>query len=214
MRDDESGKYLVTHPDIDGVILTGSFDTASLFTSWHPEINLMAETSGKNAILITSCADIDAAVKDLVQSAFGHAGQKCSAASIAIVDTHIYNDPAFVRQLQDAVESLSVGAGWNFSTTVGPIIRPAESALKRALTQLDSGESWLVEPKQLDSAGLMWRPGVKLGVKAGSWSHRNEWFGPVLAVIEAPDFDTGINWQNETEFGLTACIQSLDEKEC
>jgi len=214
MRDDENGKYLVTHPDIDGVILTGSFDTASLFTSWHPEINLMAETSGKNAILITSCADIDAAVKDLVQSAFGHAGQKCSAASIAIVDTHIYNDPAFVRQLQDAVESLSVGAGWNFSTTVGPIIRPAESALKRALTQLDTGESWLVEPKQLDNSGLMWRPGVKLGVKAGSWSHRNEWFGPVLAVIEAPNFDTAINWQNETEFGLTAGIQSLDEKEC
>jgi RHH-type proline utilization regulon transcriptional repressor/proline dehydrogenase/delta 1-pyrroline-5-carboxylate dehydrogenase len=174
----------------------------------------MAETSGKNAVLITSCADIDSAVKDLVQSAFGHAGQKCSAASIAIVDTHIYNDPAFIRQLQDAVESLSVGAGWNFSTTVGPIIRPAESALKRALTQLDAGESWLVEPKQLDNAGLMWRPGVKLGVKAGSWSHRNEWFGPVLAVIEAPDFETGINWQNETEFGLTAGIQSLDEKEC
>ena len=143
----------------------------------------MAETSGKNAVLITSCADIDAAVKDLVQSAFGHAGQKCSAASLAIVDTHIYNDPAFVRQLKDAVESLSVGAGWNFSTTVGPIIRSAESALKRALTQLDSGESWLVEPKQLDSAGLMWRPGVKLGVKSGSWSHRNEWFGPVLSLI-------------------------------
>jgi RHH-type proline utilization regulon transcriptional repressor/proline dehydrogenase/delta 1-pyrroline-5-carboxylate dehydrogenase len=214
MRDDENGKYLITHPDIDGLILTGSFDTASLFTSWRPEINLMAETSGKNAVLITSCADIDAAVKDLVQSAFGHAGQKCSAASLAIVDKHIYNDPAFVRQLKDAVESLSVGAGWDFSTTVGPIIRSAESALNRALTQLDAGESWLVEPKQLDSAGLMWRPGVKLGVKAGSWSHRNEWFGPVLAVIEAPNFDTAINWQNETEFGLTAGIQSLDEKEC
>jgi RHH-type proline utilization regulon transcriptional repressor/proline dehydrogenase/delta 1-pyrroline-5-carboxylate dehydrogenase len=214
MRDDENGKYLITHPDIDGLILTGSFDTASLFTSWRPEINLMAETSGKNAVLITSCADIDAAVKDLVQSAFGHAGQKCSAASLAIVDTHIYSDPAFVRQLKDAVESLSVGAGWSFSTTVGPIIRPAESALNRALTQLDAGESWLVEPKQLDNAGLMWRPGVKLGVKAGSWSHRNEWFGPVLAIIEAPNFDTAINWQNETEFGLTAGIQSLDEKEC
>lgn len=214
MRDDENGKYLITHPDIDGLILTGSFDTASLFTSWRPEINLMAETSGKNAVLITSCADIDAAVKDLVQSAFGHAGQKCSAASLAIVDTHIYNDPAFVRQLKDAVESLSVGAGWNFSTTVGPIIRSAESALNRALTQLDADESWLVEPKQLDSAGLMWRPGVKLGVRAGSWSHRNEWFGPVLAVIEAPNFDTAINWQNEIDFGLTAGIQSLDEKEC
>jgi RHH-type proline utilization regulon transcriptional repressor/proline dehydrogenase/delta 1-pyrroline-5-carboxylate dehydrogenase len=214
MRDDENGKYLVTHPEIDGVILTGSFDTASLFTSWRPEINLMAETSGKNAVLISACADIDAAVKDLVQSAFGHAGQKCSAASIAIVDTHIYNDPAFTRQLKDAVESLHVGAGWDFSTTVGPIIRPSENALTRALTQLDAGESWLVEPKQIDKAGLMWRPGVKVGVKPSSWSHRNEWFGPVLAIIEAPDFDTAITWQNETDFGLTAGIQSLDEKEC
>ncbi len=214
MRDDESGKYLITHSGIDGLILTGSFDTASLFTSWRPEINLMAETSGKNAMLISACADIDAAVKDLVQSAFGHAGQKCSAASIAIVDTHIYNDPAFTRQLADAVESLQVGAGWDFATTVGPIIRPAESALSRALTKLDDGESWLVEPKQIDSAGLMWRPGVKIGVKAGSWSHQHEWFGPVLAIIEAPDFDTAIDWQNETDFGLTAGIQSLDEKEC
>jgi RHH-type proline utilization regulon transcriptional repressor/proline dehydrogenase/delta 1-pyrroline-5-carboxylate dehydrogenase len=214
MRDDENGKYLVTHPEIDGVILTGSFDTASLFTSWRPEINLMAETSGKNAVLISACADIDAAVKDLVQSAFGHAGQKCSAASLAIVDTNIYNDPAFTRQLKDAVESLKVGAGWDFSTTVGPIIRESENALTRALTQLEPGETWLVAPEQLDKAGLMWRPGVKLGVKPQSWSHRNEWFGPVLAVIEAPDFDTAINWQNETDFGLTAGIQSLDEKEC
>ncbi len=214
MRDDESGKYLVSHPEINGVILTGSFDTAALFTSWRPEVNLLAETSGKNAILISACADIDAAVKDLVQSAFGHAGQKCSAASVAIVDTHVYNDPAFTRQLKDAVESLLVGAGWDFATTIGPIIRRSEGALTRALTQLDAGESWLVEPKQLDVAGLQWRPGVKIGVKAGSWSHCNEWFGPVLAVIEAPNFETAIRWQNETEFGLTAGIQSLDESEC
>jgi RHH-type transcriptional regulator, proline utilization regulon repressor / proline dehydrogenase / delta 1-pyrroline-5-carboxylate dehydrogenase len=167
MRDDENGKYLVTNPEIDGVILTGSFDTAALFTSWRPEINLMAETSGKNALLISACADIDAAVKDLVQSAFGHAGQKCSAASIAIVDTNIYNDPAFVRQLKDAVESLHVGAGWDFSTTVGPIIRPAEAALTRALTQLDDGESWLVEPKQIDAAGLNVATWCKTGSK--SW---------------------------------------------
>ncbi len=214
MLDDESGKYLVSHPEINGVILTGSFATAALFTSWRPEMNLLAETSGKNAILISACADIDAAVKDLVQSAFGHAGQKCSAASVAIVDTHVYNNPAFKRQLKDAVESLFVGAGWDLSTTVGPIIRQSEGALTRALTQLDAGESWLVEPKQLDIAGLQWRPGVKIGVKAGSWSHHNEWFGPVLAVIEAPNFETAIAWQNETEFGLTAGIQSLDETEC
>jgi RHH-type proline utilization regulon transcriptional repressor/proline dehydrogenase/delta 1-pyrroline-5-carboxylate dehydrogenase len=214
MKDDEDGKYLITHEGIDGLILTGSFDTAQMFTSWRPDINIMAETSGKNAILISACADIDAAVKDLVQSAFGHAGQKCSAASYALVDSTIYNDPSFISQLKDAVESLSVGAGWNLSTTVGPIIRGAESALERALTQLDAGESWLVEPQQLDSSGLLWRPGVKIGVKNNSWSHNHEWFGPVLAIIETPDFETALAWQNETDFGLTAGIQSLDEREC
>lgn len=214
MRDDENGKYLVTHDGIDGVILTGAFETASLFTKWKPEINLMAETSGKNSILISACADIDIAVKELVQSAFGHAGQKCSAASVAIVDKSIYSNPSFIRQLTDAVNSLTVGAGWDFSTTVGPVIRKPEGNLHRAFTQLDAGESWLVEPKQLDTAGTLWRPGVKIGVQPGSWSHQNEWFGPVLAIIESPDFDTAIEWQNATEFGLTSGIQSLDENEC
>lgn len=214
MRDDDSGKYLVSHPAINGVILTGAFETATLFASWNPEINLMAETSGKNAMLISACADIDIAVKDLVQSAFGHAGQKCSAASVAIVDSTIYNNPSFINQLTDAVNSLSVGAGWDFSTTVGPVIRKPEGNLLRAFSKLEEGEHWLVEPKQIDDAGMLWRPGVKVGVKAGSWSHRNEWFGPVLAIIEAPDFETAIEWQNQTDFGLTAGIQSLDENEC
>ena len=214
LPDDETGKYLVTHPRIDGVILTGSFATAQLFTEWRPEINLMAETSGKNAILISASADIDLAVKDLVQSAFGHAGQKCSAASVAIVDTSIYRNPAFFRQLKDATSSLRVGAGWDLSTSVGPIIRAPEAALERALTTLDEGESWLLEPEPIEGDVLMWRPGIKIGVKAGSWSHQNEWFGPVLALIEAPDFETGLEWQNQTEFGLTAGIQSLDQREC
>ena len=66
----------------------------------------------------------------------------------------------------------------------------------------------------LDNAGLLWSPGVKLGVAPGSWSHQHEWFGPVLGVMVAPDFSTAIEWQNLTEFGLTAGIQSLDESEC
>jgi RHH-type proline utilization regulon transcriptional repressor/proline dehydrogenase/delta 1-pyrroline-5-carboxylate dehydrogenase len=213
-RDDENGKYLVTNKEIGGVILTGAFDTASLFTSWRPDLNLLAETSGKNSIVVSSCADIDVAVKDLVQSAFGNAGQKCSAASLAIVVKGIYDDPSFLCQLSDAVESLAVGPSWDFATSVGPIIRTAEPALQRALHELEPGESWLVEPKQLDEAGLQWRPGVKLGVKPGSWSHCNEWFGPLLGVLVAPDLDTAIDWQNQTPFGLTAGIQSLSEEEC
>jgi RHH-type proline utilization regulon transcriptional repressor/proline dehydrogenase/delta 1-pyrroline-5-carboxylate dehydrogenase len=213
-RDDEVGQSLVTHEGVDAVILTGAFDTALLFTSWKPSLRLLAETSGKNSILISASADIDGAVKDLVQSAFGHAGQKCSAASLAIVDESIYANPAFLRQLKDAVESLSVGPGCNYSTTVGPIITPPRGSLLRALTTLDEGETWLIQPRQIDSEGFLWTPGVKLGIAPGSWSHRNEWFGPVLGVMRAPDFETAIAWQNQVEFGLTSGVQSLDVAEC
>jgi len=213
-RDDDSGKRLITHPAVDAVILTGGFATAEMFTKWRPDIRLLAETSGKNALLVAGSADIDAAVKDLVASAFGHAGQKCSAASLAVVEETIYDNPAFMRQLKDAVETLHVGPGWDYSTVVGPVIRPPEGALWRALTTLDEGESWLVEPRQRDEAGHQWSPGVKLGVKPGSWSHRNEWFGPVLGVMRAPDLETAITWQNDVDYGLTAGIHALDVAEC
>ncbi|ASY09274.1 RHH-type transcriptional regulator, proline utilization regulon repressor [Candidatus Nanopelagicus limnes] len=213
-EDNEVGQALVSHEDVNAVILTGGYSTALLFSSWKNELNLLAETSGKNSMVLTACCDIDVAVKDLVQSAFGHAGQKCSAASLAIVDKNIYENPNFRKQLIDAVKSLKVGPGYNYSTMVGPIIKSAESNLRRALTQLDEGEQWLLEPKQLDEAGLLWSPGVKTGVKPGSWSHLNEWFGPVLAIMISPDLETSINWQNATDFGLTAGIQSLDPKEC
>ena len=213
-EDNEVGQALVSHEDVNAVILTGGYSTALLFSSWKNELNLLAETSGKNSMVLTACCDIDVAVKDLVQSAFGHAGQKCSAASLAIVDKNIYENPNFRKQLIDAVKSLKVGPGYNYSTMVGPIIKSAESNLRRALTQLDEGEQWLLEPEQLDEAGLIWSPGVKTGVKPSSWSHLNEWFGPVLAIMISPDLETSINWQNATDFGLTAGIQSLDPKEC
>ena len=211
--DDENGQYLVTHPSVKALILTGAFDTAHMFVQWRNELNLLAETSGKNALVITACADIDAAVKDLVQSAFGHAGQKCSAASLGIIIESIYKDPAFTRQLIDDVSGLKVAAGYHFSTSVGPIIRPPEGNLSHALHHLDPGESWLLEPEQLDHSGHLWRPGIKVGVKPGSWSHRNEWFGPVLALMVAPNLKTAVQWQNATDFGLTAGIHSLDPVE-
>ena len=213
-EDNEVGQALVSHEDVNAVILTGGYSTALLFASWRNELNLLAETSGKNSMVLSACCDIDVAVKDLVQSAFGHAGQKCSAASLAIVDKNIYENPNFKKQLIDAVKSLKVGPGYNYSTMVGPIIKSAESNLQRALTQLDEGEQWLLKPEQLDEAGLLWSPGVKTGVKPGSWSHLNEWFGPVLAIMVSPDLETSVNWQNATDYGLTAGIQSLDPKEC
>ncbi|HEY1826049.1 MAG TPA: bifunctional proline dehydrogenase/L-glutamate gamma-semialdehyde dehydrogenase [Acidimicrobiales bacterium] len=213
-RDDETGRHLITHVGVSAIVLTGSFDTARLFTSWKPSLRLLAETSGKNALVVTASADIDLAVKDLVHSAFGHAGQKCSAASLAIVERAIYDDPQFRHQLVDAVSSLRVGPGVDLASDVGPLIREPEAALSRALGELDVGESWLVAPQQLDHAGLLWRPGVKVGVRPQSWSHLNEWFGPVLGIMVAQDLDEAISWQNQTPYALTAGLHSLNAGEC
>src|SRR5690606_2869966 len=76
IEEGELGKQLLASDWVDRVILTGSWDTAALFRSWRPDLPLLAETSGKNAIVITPSADLDLAVADLVKSAFGHAGQK------------------------------------------------------------------------------------------------------------------------------------------
>src|SRR5690606_40999189 len=77
----EVGRRLVSHPDVARVLLTGSIETARLFESWSAHVEVIAETSGKNAIVVTPAADVDLAVADVVRSAFGHAGPKCSAAS-------------------------------------------------------------------------------------------------------------------------------------
>ncbi|MHB1905906.1 MAG: bifunctional proline dehydrogenase/L-glutamate gamma-semialdehyde dehydrogenase [Acidimicrobiales bacterium] len=212
-RDDDVGRHLVTHVGVSAVVLTGSYNTARLFTGWKPTLHLLGETSGKNALLITASADVDLAVRDLVQAAFGNGGQKCSAASLAIVERALADDPRFLAQLADAVTSLAVGSAASFATQVGPLIRPPGAALTRALTTLDEGESWLVEPVRLDQDGHLWRPGVKLGVRPGSWGHLNEWFGPVLGVMVADGLDQAIEWQNATPYGLTAGLHSLDVAE-
>jgi RHH-type proline utilization regulon transcriptional repressor/proline dehydrogenase/delta 1-pyrroline-5-carboxylate dehydrogenase len=211
--DDEVGQHLITHPDVDLVLLTGSYDTAALFTGWKPSLRLLGETSGKNAIVITQAADLDVAIKDLVRSAFGHAGQKCSAASLAIVEAPVYDDPGFQTRLADAVRSLTVGDATDPATIMGPLIEPPSAKLERGLTTLGAGEHWLVEPRCLDAVAGVWTPGVRLGVRPGSWFHLTECFGPVLGLMRAPDLDTAIRWQNQVEYGLTGGIHSLDPAE-
>lgn len=212
-EDGPVGRHLVTHPGVDTVVLTGSWETAALFRSWRPDLRLLAETSGKNAMVITSAADLDLAIADLLRSAFGHAGQKCSAASLAIVEAPLYDDPTFLRRLRDAVRSWRVGWPTDPAAMMGPVIAPPEGALARALTTLDPGESWLVEPRPLDGSGRLWSPGVRLDVRPGSWYHRTECFGPVLGVVRANDLDHALAIQNDSEYGLTGAIHSLDPNE-
>ena len=107
-QDNEVGQKLISHQDVDKVVLTGAHETAVKFKSWRPDLDLVAETSGKNSIVVTNSADIDLAVHDIVQSAFGHAGQKCSAASLAIVEKEIYDNPLFFKQLVDALSLIHI----------------------------------------------------------------------------------------------------------
>ena len=128
-------------------------------------------------MVITAAADVDLAIKDLVKGAFGHAGQKCSATSLALVEASIYDSPKFKQQLLDAASSLQVGPAWDPKAIVTPVIREPDPNLQRGLTQLDEGESWLLEPQMIDNNPCLWSPGIRWGVQKDSWYHQNECFG-------------------------------------
>ena len=213
IEEGELGRRLVSHPTVDRVILTGAYETAELFRSWRPDLPLLAETSGKNAIIVTPSADLDLAVGDVVRSAFGHAGQKCSAASLVILVGSVGTSERFRRQLIDATKTLRVGYPQDPLSQVGPIVEPAHGKLLKALTTLDPGEHWLVRPRELDESGALWAPGVRGGVQPGSEFHLTEYFGPVLGVMTASTLDEAIALQNAVPYGLTAGIHSLDAAE-
>ncbi|WP_062520402.1 bifunctional proline dehydrogenase/L-glutamate gamma-semialdehyde dehydrogenase [Demequina silvatica] len=207
------GDTLLRHPAVDQVILTGAYETGELFHRVRPGLRLFAETSGKNAIVVTPSADLDLAARDVAQSAFGHAGQKCSAASLVILVGSAGTSRRFLTQLEDAVRSLTVGPALDEDTQMGPVIEPAGGKLLRALTTLEPGEQWLVEPRRLDRDGRAWTPGVRTGVAPGSWFHLTECFGPVLGVMTADTLEDAIALQNGVAYGLTAGIHSLDGAE-
>jgi RHH-type proline utilization regulon transcriptional repressor/proline dehydrogenase/delta 1-pyrroline-5-carboxylate dehydrogenase len=207
------GQTLVSHEGIDRVILTGSSETAAMFSSWRPGLQINGETSGKNAIIVTPSADRDLAVADLVASAFGHAGQKCSAASLGILVGTVYESERFLRQLVDAAKSMIVDWPTNLRATMGPLTELPSDKLERALTTLEPGEKWLVEPRQLDDTGRLWSPGIRADVKPESFFHLTEVFGPVLGLMRADTLEEAIELQNATDFGLTGGIHSLDVAE-
>ena len=141
---DTVGTRLATHRGVDTVVFTGGTATAFHLKEQRPAMRLLAETGGKNVMIVTAMSDRDLAIKHVVQSAFGHAGQKCSATSLLVAEREVYEDKRFRRCLCDAVESLPVGSAWEPTTVVGPLIRPPSGALEAALKELEPGESWAV----------------------------------------------------------------------
>lgn len=210
----ELAERLVLSREVDSVILTGGTATALHLLRKRPDLRLSAETGGKNATIVTALSDREQAIKHVVHSAFSHGGQKCSATSLLLLEAELYDDRHFREKLIDAARSPRVGSAWELNTRIGPLIRPPRGELERALTTLEPGEEWALKPEQRDAANPhLWSPGIKYGVEPGSFTHCTELFGPVLGVIRFDHLEDAIALVNETGYGLTTGLQSLDDRE-
>ena len=208
-----AGSRLVAHPDVDVVILTGGTETARQMLSLRSCRDLMAETGGKNATIVTALSDREQAIKHVVHSAFSHGGQKCSATSLLLLEREVYEDRRFCDTLADAVSSLRVGSCWDAATRMGPLIRPPSGVLARGMKELEPGESWLVMPEHVGDNPNLYRPGIKWNVRPGGFTHRTELFGPVLAVMPFERLEEAVGIVNATGYGLTSGLESLDSRE-
>ncbi|MGD8301018.1 MAG: bifunctional proline dehydrogenase/L-glutamate gamma-semialdehyde dehydrogenase, partial [Desulfobacterales bacterium] len=208
-----AGNHLVVHPDVDFIILTGGTATGLDILRQRPEVYLAAETGGKNATIVTAMSDRDQAIGDIIYSAFGNSGQKCSATSLLILEKEVYDDPHFKTQLVDAARSFRTGSAWNFENKMGPLIHPPGGDLKKALTQLEAGENWALKPEMMDGNPHLWTPGIKWDVRRGSITHMTEFFGPLLGVMRVENLQQAIEWVNQTGYGLTSGLESLDPRE-
>lgn len=212
ITDREALKVLTTAPAIKHIILTGGTDTAQNIARSNPATPLSAETGGKNAIILTASGDRDKAIMNIVASAFGNAGQKCSACSLLLVERSVYEDKNFREKMKDAATSMKVGSVWNPGNVVGPMITNKNDKLLEAL-KLEPGETWLVPPRFLDKKEYILAPTIKWGVKPGNYSFRTELFGPMLSVVCIENLEEGIRLVNSLDYGLTSGLQSLDESE-
>jgi RHH-type proline utilization regulon transcriptional repressor/proline dehydrogenase/delta 1-pyrroline-5-carboxylate dehydrogenase len=209
----KEGRRLVNHPKVNSVILTGGTETALTMLADNPRLALFAETGGKDATIVTAVSDRDLAIKHILHSAFSHSGQKCSATSLLLLQAEVYDDPAFRRSLCEAVQSLQVGSAWALDTKMGPMIKPPSGDLETALKVLEPGEEWAVMPQPVEGNPCLWTPGVKYGVRPGSYTHMTEFFGPVLAVMRFERLSEAVALVNQTGYGLTSGLESLDERE-
>ena len=206
-------KKLTSAPEIKHIILTGGTETAQAITRANPTTPLSAEPGGKNVMILTASADRDHAIMNACASAFGNAGQKCSACSLLLVERSVYESEEFRVKLKDCATSMKVGSVWNAGNIVGPMITNQNDKLLKALNTLEPGEEWLVAPKFIDKKKYILAPTVKIGVKPQNYSFRTELFGPMLSVCPFDTLQEAIDLVNGLDYGLTSGIQSLDEAE-
>jgi RHH-type proline utilization regulon transcriptional repressor/proline dehydrogenase/delta 1-pyrroline-5-carboxylate dehydrogenase len=212
---EDIGPVLVEHPETAFVAFTGSRPVGlSIVESagkWQPgqrQIKkLVVELGGKNPMYIDSDADLDQAVPAIVYSAFGFAGQKCSALSRLLVHEDIAD--ALVERLVGAVADLKIGDPSAMAVDVGPVI-DAE-AQERIKGVVDGAYMWgtvAVSRTDLPETGYFAPPTVVVDVKPDSPLARDEIFGPVLSVFRVRDLQAAISLSNDSEYALTAGLFS------
>ncbi|VBB06192.1 aldehyde dehydrogenase glutamic acid active site [Lucifera butyrica] len=213
------GDYLVSHPKVRFINFTGSKEVGLRINKLAAEVapgqkwikRVIAEMGGKDAIVVDKEADIDEAVSGIFASAFGFQGQKCSACSRAIVVKDVYN--AVVAKLAAKARAVQVGKANDPSVFMGPVID--ETAYNKILEYLEIGRA---EGKiaagggKAGEGGYFIQPTVIAEVAPGARVAQEEIFGPVVAVIKADDFDQALAIANDTEYGLTGSVYSLNRE--
>lgn len=213
---EEVGVELVSHPDVNLIAFTGSQpvglaineQAAHTLPSQDSVKRVIAEMGGKNAIIVDDDANLDEAVQGVIASAFGYAGQKCSACSRAVVLESAYDD--FVKRLVQAVKSLKIGQPELPGTFIGPVIDAEAKSRIEDYISLGHEEGKLAVAGDVNTLtqGYFIAPHVFVDVPPTAKIAQQEIFGPVLAVIKARSFDEALQIANGTRYALTGGVYS------
>ncbi|MEX0332299.1 MAG: proline dehydrogenase family protein [Puniceicoccaceae bacterium] len=208
------GAAIVEHPAIDTIAFTGSkavgmgiVKAAAAVRPGQVHVKrVIAEMGGKNAIIIDDGADLDQAVKGTVYSAFGYAGQKCSACSRLYVHAGIYD--RFIERLTAAVESHVTGRASDPSVDLGPVVDA--DAVERIQSAIDKADLPAITGHLLDGLpkGRYIPATMFTDVPFDHDLMRDELFGPVLAVARVDSFEEALEKANDCEYALTGGVFS------
>jgi RHH-type proline utilization regulon transcriptional repressor/proline dehydrogenase/delta 1-pyrroline-5-carboxylate dehydrogenase len=211
------GPVLTNHKDVALIAFTGSRAVGLQLLKQGAEVppgqdhikRVITELGGKNGIIVDDDADLDEAVHGVVASAFGYAGQKCSACSRAIVLGSVYD--AFLARLVEATRSLRIGPPDEAGTYVPPVID--EEARRRILQRIEQGKAegrlaYAADVGPLAEQGSYVGPHIFADVMPDGSLAQEEIFGPVLAVIRAKDMDQALQIANGTRYALTGGLFS------
>ena len=209
---EEAGEALVRHPDVPIISFTGSRETGVAVTKAAADRlkHVHLELGGKNAIIVMDDADLDLAVDGIVWSAFGTAGQRCTAASRVIVQRGVYDE--LQRKLVARAEAMRIGPPWEDGVDIGPVINETAVEKIHAYTGIgvDEGAKLLTGGERVDGQGFYYRPTVFAEVEPGMRIAREEIFGPTTALIPVDTFEEAVRAANSVDYGLSSSIFTRD----